>query len=134
MSDENDLLVLLRDWETYAEQLTRLKAIEMEKRKLLFGRVFTHTKGSQTTEVAPNIFLKGDAKETVSVKEELIPAVLEALRKEGVSCTELFRYKPSLSMTEYNKLSDRHKTFVDYCCVRSEGAPSLTVKEKPSGD
>ena len=127
---EEDVLL----WNRTKAQLAAVKEKEAELRNKVFSAFFNHTKGSETFEFPDGTKLKATAKENIKVHEELIAPCLEALRNEGVDCSNLFRYKPDLSMTEYNRLSDKHKSYVDYCLTRSPGSPVLALSFPVEGE
>jgi len=115
----------------WAELNRKAKALAEEEKALraeLFDEYFKQKNGTQKQDLEEGWTLKAVAKENVKVAKELIPDLLEALRKAEVPCSDLFRYKPELSMTEYNKLSDEHKGWVDFVLTRTPGSPQITLE------
>lgn len=120
-----------------AEQAKFWKERDAELRGMIYGANFQGLKdGKQhTIELGNGYKLKG--KRPISYKlDDTINAVLTeiaALGNEGPFLAErLVKWKPELSLTEYNKLSDTYKKLIDKALTTTPGLPVIELV-KPEG-
>lgn len=67
------------------------------------------------------------------IDKKKIDAALSKIEKDGALgehiAERLVKWSPSLSLSEYKTLSEKHKKIIDEVIVTSEGTPTLEIKE-----
>jgi hypothetical protein len=136
----------LSEWYTVSEQLKELKKKERALRKEIFNDVFPSPdegintlniddnyvpEGSYKSNIGYCYALKGVYKYTRSVVEKNIPDVKKHFPPERLNA--LIKYRPSLVLSEYNKLNKKQKLVFDHCLVVKPATPSLKIEEVKRG-
>ena len=131
---EDNLMHALGQWYKSNMELIEAKRRESVFRFTAFNLFFPNAKEGTTTypiDLAMNVKLKGVRKINRSVDEAALIANTKMLRDNGIIVERVFKMKPVLSKSNYNKLTDHQKALVDNCLKISEGAASLEVHELP---
>lgn len=130
LSDEQKELLTV--WENTKAQLTKLKSYEMELRKAIVydGGFFDADKTSGTEHAT-----LGDGYKLTSVKKETYTLKNEngetdaALNNFTDSEAELLvKWTPTLSVSNYKKLSEEKQAFFNGALEIKDGAPTLEIK------
>jgi len=115
-------------WYELQEQLAIVKDAEMTLRKKIFAFYFQAPKeGTNTFPLSDGWVMKGGYKIDRKVDEAVLLALGPELRDAGVVTTDLVRYKPELSTTEYRKLTEAQLAVFNQALVIKPGSPSLEI-------
>lgn len=134
----------LANWFRMKAELGRLKGQEAMLRTRIFKHFFpVPTEGTNSHEL--NDGTGGVLKATHCINRTVLEPELQALkdaqRVEGsnapkVNLDVLIRYKPELVKSEYNKLTEEERQWVDQCLDIKPGSPQMEVtipkKAKPA--
>lgn len=135
----NDPTVRLQAWQAIDAELTRIKALEAEARKLCVADYFKEpTEGTNNYDLGNGWTLKGVVKNNyrLAANDKVDDALdkIEKLGERGKFIAErIFRYKPDLSLTEYKGLDLTNptdaavKAIVDEVLTIQPGMPSLEI-------
>jgi hypothetical protein len=131
----NDLVFLqkLKLWSETAVMLENVKEQEMKLRLELFGAAFPEVAqapskvGSFTALLPHGWKFKVEAKLNTRVDDAALPAVLTKLQEMQVPTDKLFKYTPSLYISEFKKLSPDAKKVLGDVITQSRGAPKVTL-------
>lgn len=125
---------MLIEQQEAAKQAAFFTARDKELRGLIYGLAFKGLEdGTQHTTALGNGYkLKG--KRPISYKlSSDVDSALEAIAKVGNEgsfiADRLIKWSPSLSLTEYNALSDEQRKIVDPCITTTPGLPVIEVVE-----
>lgn len=143
---KQDILVL---WQNASQNKAKFVAQEKEMRErfvLLTGDQ-SKTKGTEYVPLPNQWSCKITKNLNYTFRKDFdsnkinIDAVVDALSEIAAKCEngpmyvkDLIKWKPELSIGEYNKLTDEAKNIIDEVIVTSPGSPSLEIippKEKP---
>ena len=129
---EEDPNMLLSEWAEVAESLKNLKKKELEMRNKLVDHFFPKpVEGTNTFDLGNAWKLKDKHKINRSCDEASFDSVFEKL-PEGFK-DSLIKFKPSVNLKEYRRLSDAHRNIFDECLIIKPGTPELALvppKEK----
>jgi hypothetical protein len=129
-------------WYKMQEELAALKVAESLLRRRLFDHYFpTPVEGSAHNKVPLNTIdpndttgavLQADHKINRTVLEPELDAYKAALKEEGsnlpkLPINRLIKYKPELSKSEYNKLTEEERAACDTFLNIKPGSPELKV-------
>lgn len=119
------------------EELAALKAAEAMLRRRVFDHYFPNpTEGSKDNKVPLNdgtgAIVQADHKINRTVDEGELEKLKLAIKEEGSNLpklpfNKLIKWKPELSKSEYNKLSDDDKQVFDRCLVVKPGMPEVKI-------
>lgn len=118
---------LLARWFKAQSELQALKKQEMELRLEVFATYFTNpTEGNNAYPLPNNYQL--NAKHTINrkVDAEMLQALRPQMDKLLIS-PGLFKYNPTLVISEYRNLAKTQLHQVDQALTISEGTPSLEI-------
>lgn len=130
---------LIMAWNNAKMQLEAAKKLEMELRSQVIESEFRNhkEKGTENVELGSGYKLKAVFKLSYSflnsnkndeVEKALIK--LEKLGAEGKFVAErIVRFKPELSVTEYEKLDTKYRKIIDEVIVTKSATPSLELVE-----
>lgn len=135
----NDMVFLqkLKLWDETAKMLEAVKEQEMKLRIELFGSAFPEVAqspskvGSFTALLPHGWKFKIEAKLNTKVDDAALPAVLAKLQEMQVPTDKLFKYTPSLYVSEFKKLSPEAKAILGSVITQSRGAPKATLVAPP---
>lgn len=135
----NDPTIRLQAWNEIDAEMTRLKAVEAEARKLCVAAYFANAaEGTTNYDLGNGYTLKAVKKNNYRLaandKVDDALAAIEKLGERGKFIAErIVRYKPDLSLTEYKNLDMANPTdksvkdIVDSILTISDGMPSLEI-------
>lgn len=141
MNLSQDQLNLINEWAILKKESAALVEREKELRKKCCDLFEDKSKGTKNLELINGYKLKAVFKHNITLKsqnEEIdtVTAVsnildkIEATGEAGRLIAErLVKWKPELSVTEYNQLSDSLKQLVDTVIVTTEATPTLELVE-----
>ena len=125
---------LILEQQSAAKQAAFFTARDKELRSMIYGMAFAGLEdGTQHTQALGNGYkLKG--KRPISYKlSSSVDAALEAIAAQGNEgsfiADRLVKWTPSLSLTEYNALSDDMRKLIDPCITTTPGLPVIEVVE-----
>jgi hypothetical protein len=141
MSDITDLttptVADVERWYKMKAELDALKVAESLLRKRLFEHFFpSPAEGSAENKYPLNdgtgAVLQADHKINRTVLEPELDALKAACKEEGSNLpklpfNKLVKYKPELSKSEYNKLTEEERQVFDRCLNIKPGSPELKV-------
>lgn len=132
---------LLGQWDDCKKQLTaakieldRLKDVELDLRiQVAHSGITTQAEGVNKAAIGGGYVLSNTIKYTYKINNENKRELDKALSRlpDDVS-DRLVTWKPTLSLTEYRRLNDRHKAIADSFITTTEAAPAVEIKE-PKG-
>lgn len=134
---------MLVQWEQVKKQLESAKEQEMQLRKQIVDFAFDQNKNSGTERVELGNgyelkavkkvsygFIKGNDNK---INKSAIEKALQKIEKDGAAgeliAERLVQWNPTLSLTEYKLLSDKHLKAINEVIVTTEGAPTLEIIE-----
>ena len=131
----------LAKWYETSEQLRKLRATEAMMRSRIYEHYFPDAKaGLPGTEGTNNHPLEDGTGAVLKAKrvvsrtpdEGEIDAYKAAVKEEGsnlpkLPLNKLFKYKPELVKSEYNKLTDEERKACDGLLVIKDGSPQLEI-------
>ncbi len=122
-------------WAAINADLARLKAVELEYRRVIIEHIpFTDkAEGSQTVSVDGALSLELDRPWSYTVKatEQEIGACLTALHQVNPLATVgLLRWKPEISITQYRTLTDEERIIIAPILEVKPGTPALKIVSK----
>lgn len=127
--DQKELLTV---WENTKAQLTKLKTYEMELRKAIVydGGFFddSKTSGTEHSDLGDGVKLTSVKKENYTLKNENGETDAALARFTDDEAALLVKWTPTLSVSNYKKLSEEKKAFFNGALEIKEGAPTLEVK------
>lgn len=128
---ENDVTTEdLVEWYTIKTKLSNLKTQEHFKRLRIFEFFFKNPKeGANNHLLDDGYCLKGKYVLNRTVDESALDKLREAMREQGINPDELFEYKPTLSKSKFNKLTDEQQSFVNQVLIVKPGSPQLEIVE-----
>lgn len=119
---------LVGAWYNAKEELAAIKQKELSLRKLVFADNFPEPKeGVNKVKLDDDYALKCTYKLTRKIVEEKLPEVPEEMKDK---LKDLIKYKPSIVLSAYNKLTDEERNMFDNCLEISPATPALSI-EKP---
>jgi hypothetical protein len=126
-------------WFNKQKELRKVKAEEMEQRKLLYAHFFPNPEeGTNTAPLDGEWVIKGGRKISREIDPGELQARGEALAAAGLPLVNLVEWKPSLKLKEYRNLTDEQRTLFDFVLLIKDGSPSLEVaipaKARPKGN
>jgi len=141
MSLSQEQLNLIAEWDMLKKESAALVEREKELRKKCCDLFEDKSKGTKNLELANGYKLKAVFKHNITLKSlndeiDTVTAVstvldkIEATGAAGVLIAErLVKWKPELSLTEYNQLPDNFKQLIDTVIVTTEATPTLELVE-----
>lgn len=130
---------LIQEWNRAQKELIRAKEYEMSLRNKVIELSFPahKDKGTENVELGGGWKLKAVFKQSVtfvnSNKNDEVDKALSKLEKmgpEGAFIAErIVKWKPELSITEYEKLDNKYKKVIDEIIVTKPATPSLELVE-----
>lgn len=113
-----------------SNELAILKVDELNLRKSIFKILFPNPREGVNTYPIDNMYaVKGEYKMSRKIDIAALNSGRDTFEAEDIDASKLVKYKPELSMTEYNKLTDKQKHIFDFCLVATEAAPSMEIVE-----
>jgi len=123
-------------WEKLARQLSQIKTEEITLRKRIFEVMFPDAgEGTNTHPLANDYVLKASYPFTRDIDEGALAAMQDELKAANVPMDTLVKYKPTLSKSTYNKLTEEQRKLVDQFIICRPGSPALEIslpKRKPN--
>ena len=125
---------MLIEQQEAAKQAAFYSARDKELRSLIYGMAFAGLEdGTQHTAPLGNGYkLKGKRPISYKVSGD-VDAALEAIAQVGNEgsfiADRLVKWTPSLSLTEYNAISDDMRKLIDPCVTTTPGLPVIEVVE-----
>lgn len=118
----------LNEWYKLQEELKTIKEREMELRKKIFAFCFpSPVEGTNSFSIADGFVIKGKHTITREVQLELYDAAKERIREAGVILEELVKWKPTLVLSAYRKLTDDQRNAMDMCLQIKPGSPAIEI-------
>lgn len=118
----------LERWYELQAQLKVIKDEEMELRKRIFMDLFpAPVEGTNTYTLEGGFAVKGKYPINRKPLVELIQHAAEEIRAKGVVLEKVFRWEPSLVLSEYRLLNDEQRYEVDKCLEIKAGSPALEI-------
>lgn len=129
----------LETWFDMQGKLKRLKDDEMALRKRIFATYFpAPMEGTNTVPLQGGWVLKGGYPITREIDPGALGANKERFEEAKISVDSLVKYKPSLSVTEFKKLTAEEMSLFSACLIVKPGSPSLEIvlpaKAKKAGE
>ena len=127
-------------WTEAAKKLAEAKAVELALRNEVVAINFADHKesGTENVELGNGYKLKAVFKLNYSLNntDDAVDKALSKLEKAGTEgafiAERLVKWKPELSISEYNKLDTKFKKIIDEVIKTSPGTPSLELVEPKS--
>lgn len=136
---EMDKARVLREWNTAQKNLGLWKDFESSLRKTVVTAYIGDyvPKGTNHVPIGNDYFINAQGKLNYKVDESQIDAARKIMAEKypGVKFDDLIRWKPELSESAYNKLTEEEKVIMGICLTISEGTPQLEIvkpKRKPT--
>jgi hypothetical protein len=122
----------LQVWYGLQQQLANLRNTEFVQRGRMASFYFTDpNEGTNRIDLGGGFDLKLDYKINRNVDEAaLLTVTAEQAKALALPMDKLFKWKPELSVTEYRKLNDKQREFVDSLLDIKPGSPSLSIVPK----
>lgn len=130
---------LIQAWNNAKLQLEAAKKLEMELRFQVIESEFANhkEKGTENLELSQGYKLKAVFKQSYSFlngnKNDEVEKALTKLEKMGAEgkfiAERIVRFKPELSVTEYEKLDSKYRKVIDEIIVTKPATPSLELVE-----
>lgn len=128
----------LFDWYTLQEELKAIKMREILLRQKLFKFYFpTPEEGTNSLDLNPLMSAEGFEpdgrvlKGGHTINREVDAASLQVLgpsfAEQGIKVADLVKWKPSLAVGDYRKLTKEQMQFFDQCLIIKPGSPTLEV-------
>lgn len=119
----------LQSWYGDQQQLRELRNKEMVERKSLFAYFFpSPVEGTNRFALGGGFDLKATQGYTRKVDEDALGAVKQKDAKAlKLNLDALFPTKPTLDLSEYRKLNEEQRRFVDTLLDIDEGSPSMEI-------
>lgn len=125
----------LAQWYKMQEELAELKTAEALLRRRIYDQFFPNAvEGTNNHELDDGTGAVLKAKRVVDrkVDEAALDAYKAASKEEGSNLpklpwNKLIRYKPELSKTEYNKLTEEERHACDGVLIIKDGSPQLEI-------
>lgn len=119
----------LQTWWQQQQQLAKLRALEILKRKEMVAYYFVDPRqGTNRLDVGGGFDLKLDVPFKPKVDEAMFKAVKTAdFTALGIDKATLFPLKPTLSVTAYRKLNDKQRAFIDQMLDVGDNTPQLHI-------
>lgn len=115
-------------WYKLQDELSKIKAAELELRKKIFaGKFINPTEGTNTVPLSDGWVLKGQYKIDRKVDEALLVTLEPILKQNKIPVKELINYKPELALRNYRDLSDEQQAIFDQVLVIKVGTPSMEI-------
>jgi len=119
---------LLEDWADAKLGLAKIKLTEAELRIEVRSSFFPVPEiGTNTIELEGGWKLKCVEKLSYTIDKASLHSTLEQL-PEGIA-DRVIQYKPSLDMSQYNKLSDYNRGIFDSALIIKPASPTITLVE-----
>lgn len=123
-----DIKPFLTEWYKLSTQLRELKEEEMEMRKFIFKALFPHPRiGVNTYGLGDGYFLRATQDMNRKIDMAAFRSGRDTFEGEGISVDTIVKYKPELSLTVYNKLTEEQKAVFDFCLVSTPASPSFEI-------
>lgn len=125
---------ILMTWQNVKSILDAAKTREAELRAAIVDREFASlTDGTQNVELGKGYILKAVGKLNYNLDSDKTNEALDELIASGNDgpfvAERLVKFKPSLSVSEYKKLTPERQRFFDEALTITQGAPTLTIVE-----
>jgi len=134
MVDTPEFLLLLKQWAEVRTQAATLAKQESELRDKVYEMAFPkvvadqNAVGTFNVNLPNNWLLKTVAKFNVTVDAPLLQTMKkELIDRLGIPVDSIFKYKPELSLTEYNKQSDVVKTELSSIVTFKRAKPTIEL-------
>jgi len=131
-----ETLQSIHEWSLAKNELSRVKLLELALRAKVIKEVFINHKeeGTENIELGNDYRLKAVFKQSYTFPDkEKLEEVLARIEETGETgkliAKRLVRYKPELSVTEYNKLDNVYRKAIDEAIVTKPSTPSLDIVE-----
>ena len=127
---------LIQQWEAVKRQVVETRKLESQLRDEVIRRSFgdlTENEGTLTRELGNGWSLKCTAKQSYTIKKDVIDSALHQLVNSGADgrfiAERLVTFEPKLSLSEYRKLDDRSRLIIDSALVIKPAAATLSLVE-----
>jgi hypothetical protein len=123
-------------WSNLATELALVKAQEMALRKRIFKFCFTAPKEgtnklidaiAKALGIADGWVLKGNYKLNRKIDDAVLKALENDFKEKGIRVSEVIKWKPELSVSEYRTLTEEQRKFFDQCLIITPGSPELEI-------
>ena len=115
-------------WFQLQEQLTTIKAQEMDLRKKIFAAYFHNpVEGTNTEPLSQGWVLKGQYKIDRKVDEAMLLTMQPVFKEHKIPVKELVIYKPELALRVYRGLDEEQLKIFDQVLVIKPGSPALEI-------
>jgi hypothetical protein len=122
-----DPKALLLMWGELTELQKKIKSVEMEIRKKVANHFVPNPEeGTNTVDLGKGWKVKVKHKLSRTADEAMFATVFEELGDDYAK-EDLFKFKPTLIQSKYNKLSDANKVIFDQCIVMKPGSPTIEI-------
>lgn len=127
-STTTDISKYLEEWYKLQQQLKQVKEDEMELRKYIFETLFPNpVVGVNTANIGHGYELRATVKLNYTVDKAALISASDTFDGADIDPVKLIKYKPELSLTEYNKLTNEQRRLFDYCLVTKPGSPTMEI-------
>lgn len=134
VTETPEFLELLKQWSETRQQAAVLAAKENELRLAVYSKAFpqleadNNAKGTFNVPLPNNWKLKTEAKFNASVDAEVLSTMRDnLLLVQKIPVDTVFKYKPDLSLTGYNALSDEQKKSLADIVTFKRAKPTLEL-------
>lgn len=120
-------------WARSAEDLARIKAVELERRQELVEKLFADAgEGTTTLDLGNGFVLVCEKGVRYKLDPEKTRAAEAALRKLGkvgdLIAKRLLKWKPDISVREYKALEDEHAALFSDALTITQSTPTLKLR------
>ena len=130
----HQIISMLTEWYNVKQQLDTLKKQESTLRKQVFEAAFEDPKeGTNTLKLPDGWALKAQHVVNRSVDAASFKSLTLKLEEMGVDTEKLVKFKPELSKSAYNKLTDEQLLLMNECVIARPGTPQLSITQPKRG-
>lgn len=127
MNSQNAYYAMLEQWKETAEEIERLKSLELDLRKKLFAGAFPQPEeGIQRVTLTDGTILKG----TFRLNRKINAKKLADVELPEAIKNRVIRQKPELDLKMYRTLTEADRQEFDRCLTITPGTPALEIEEK----
>lgn len=134
MSHTPEQIALLKRWDTASTELAKFKALEAELRAEVV-KTFSAPeirKGTENFDLDAGFTLKIVKKQSYKLDGDKVNDVLDSIEKIGgpegkLIADRLVKFKPELSITEYNQLPEKYSALVNSMVTISDASPTVEI-------
>lgn len=116
---------LINEYIEAKEALNKYKKLEADLRIKVLDEVFSDQTPGSHTEIINGLKVKGGFKLNHKLDVKMASELFDSMTEEEQSC---IKFKPSLSLKEYNDLEDVDTYILDDCITVVPAMPTLSIE------